>query len=113
MFWKRFWEECDRRGLTPNHAGRLIGVSSGTITAWKQGTIPQGRTLNQVASFFGVSSDYLLGNTDERLMTDRQLEGVEFALHGEIEDLSMFSEAEKQDILDYIKFKKIKKELTK
>ena len=34
---------------------------------------------------------------------DEQLEGVEFALWGEVQDLS---DDEKQDILDFIKFKK-------
>ncbi len=37
---------------------------------------------------------------------DDQLEGVDFALWGEVKEMT---DAEKQDILDYIRFKKLKK----
>lgn len=66
MFWERFVKECERKGLKPNPAGKEIVVSSATITKWSQGVIPRGENLNKVASYFGVTSDYLLGNTDER-----------------------------------------------
>lgn len=107
MFWERFVKECERKGLKPNPAGKEIGVSSATITKWSQGVIPRGENLNKVASYFGVTSDYLLGNTDERTVKNEKLEGLDFALSGEIKDLT---ENEKQDLLDYIKFKKKQRE---
>ena len=41
-----------------------IGLSNGTIASWKKSS-PSKTKIEQVASFFGVSVDYLLGNTDD------------------------------------------------
>ena len=41
-----------------------IGLSNGTIASWKKSSPSQAK-IEQVASFFGVSVDYLLGNTDD------------------------------------------------
>lgn len=106
MFWDRFVKECERKGLKPNRVAREIGISSATITKWSNGSIPRGETLSKVASYFGVTSDYLLGNTEERIVPSNKLEGIDFALSGEIKNLT---ENEKQDLLDYIQFKKQQK----
>lgn len=66
MFWERFLAECERKGLAPNAAAEEIPVSSATITKWKKGTEPKGSTLKKVASYFGVTADYLLGNSAHR-----------------------------------------------
>ena len=60
------------------------------------------------AKVLGVSPGDLMGweqesNQAPEPTLDEQLEGVEFALWGEVQDLS---DEEKQDILDFIKFKK-------
>lgn len=103
MFWERFTAECMRIGKKPNSIREELGVSSSTLTKWKNGAMPTARTLNMVASYFGVTSDYLLGKSDQRTAPTEELEGVDFALSGEIREMS---ENEKQDLLDYIRFKK-------
>lgn len=103
MFWERFTAECMRIGKKPNSIREELGVSSSTLTKWKNGAMPTARTLNTVASYFGVTSDYLLGKSDQRTAPTEELEGVDFALSGEIREMS---ENEKQDLLDYIRFKK-------
>lgn len=103
MFWTRFNSECERIGRKPNALREELGVSSATLTKWKNGAMPSSRTLNTLASYFGVTSDYLLGKSEERTVRLDELEGVDFALSGEIRDMT---ENEKQDLLDYIRFKK-------
>ena len=66
MFWERFLAECERKGLAPNAAAKEIPVSSASITKWKDGTQPNGTTLKKIASYFGVTADYLLGNSVHR-----------------------------------------------
>ncbi len=72
---------------------------------------PTQETLSQLADLFGVSVDYLLGRTDEPIpqSLDEQLDGIEFALLGEVKDLT---DEEKQDILDFVKFTKSKRKDT-
>ena len=64
-FFERFYELCKERGETPNSVARIIGGSSGSVTAWKKGTVPRGVTLTKLADYFNVSVDYLMGDTGE------------------------------------------------
>lgn len=66
MFWQRLMELCKEKGTRPNPVASLLGISSGAVTKWKNGTIPNGNTLQVLADYFGVSVDYLIGNTDVR-----------------------------------------------
>ncbi len=110
MFWERFSQLCEQNNTKPNPVGKLIGISSGIITKWKTtDSIPNGETLRKIADYFNVSTDYLLGRTDDPNSLeslDEQLTGVEFALYGEVKEMT---EEEKQDVLDYIRYKKSKK----
>lgn len=62
-------------------------------------------TLGKLSKIFGVSIDYILGNAEEPQgsILDKELQGISFALYGETKDLS---DEQKQDILEYVKFKK-------
>lgn len=48
-----------------------IGLSNGTIASWKKSS-PSKSKMEQVADFFGVSVDYLLGNTDDMHSSNTQ-----------------------------------------
>jgi transcriptional regulator with XRE-family HTH domain len=61
MFWERFYGLCQRVGKKPNPVGKEIGLSSGIISKWKAGGIPNGETLMKLSKYFNVSVDYLLG----------------------------------------------------
>ncbi|MDD6489303.1 MAG: helix-turn-helix domain-containing protein [Clostridia bacterium] len=61
MFWERFYNLCIKNGKKPNPLGKEIGISSGIISKWKNGSIPNGETLIVLAKFFNCSVDYLLG----------------------------------------------------
>lgn len=61
MFWQTFSELCNKSGIKPNPLGKILGISSGSLTNWKNGSLPNGETLLQIADYFHVSVDYLLG----------------------------------------------------
>lgn len=78
-------------------------LNKSTISRYENGLQePLITVVKNFAQLFNVSLDYLIDETPEPSL-DEQLEGVEFALWGEVKDLS---DDEKQDILDFIKFKK-------
>lgn len=53
--------ERARRGLSQDDLARVLGVSRKTIHNWEnKGRIPA-VALSDLAEFFGVSADYLLG----------------------------------------------------
>lgn len=64
MFWERFENLCKENSIKPTVLVKEITNSSSNVTAWKNGTIPNGETLIKLANFFDCSVDYLLGRTD-------------------------------------------------
>ena len=67
VFFERFAELCKKIGETPNSVAKRLGISSGSVTAWKNGTEPRYSTVTKIADFLGTSADYLLGNTSNSL----------------------------------------------
>ena len=65
MFWNNFTQLCASKGLSPNGVAKELSISSGSVTKWKTGTIPQNGTLKKIAIFFDVSVDYLLGKDEQ------------------------------------------------
>ncbi|MBE7053373.1 MAG: helix-turn-helix transcriptional regulator [Ruminococcaceae bacterium] len=61
MFWEKFVELCNKKGLSPNNVCAQLGYSSAIATKWKNGSTPRSTTLHKIADFFGVSVEYLLG----------------------------------------------------
>lgn len=104
MFFDRFQLLCQKSGTTPTRVIKDLGLSSSKVTAWKNGSSPNSEITKKIANYFNVSIDYLLENTDIPTppSLDEQLDGIEFALFGEIKDLT---DEQKQEILDYVRFK--------
>lgn len=66
IFFERYAELCKSVGETPNSVAKIIGASSGSVTAWKNGAEPRNTTLSKIADYFSVSTDYLLGKETEK-----------------------------------------------
>lgn len=64
MFWNCFYELCQKNEIKPLNVAKALKIGAGSITKWKNGTIPNGETLGKIADYFNVSIDYLLGRTD-------------------------------------------------
>lgn len=71
MFWERFYSLCIDNGTKPNAVAKQLGFSSAVCTQWKQrGTTPKFEYLYKIAAYFGVSVDYLSGNSPDISPTD-------------------------------------------
>lgn len=63
--WEIFKRLCDNKGVVPNNVAKELGIPSGTITGWKKGICkPKVEKLKNIADYFNVSIDYLLGEND-------------------------------------------------
>lgn len=102
MFFERFSALCKEHNETPNSVAKIIGASSGSVTAWKKGTDPRNATLTKIADYFGVSTDYLLGKeiekapttSGERSVSDDDIKFALFGGDGEITD-AMYEEVKR------------------
>jgi transcriptional regulator with XRE-family HTH domain len=63
MFYDIFSNLCQKRGIKPSRAAEECGINKSNVSNWKNnGYIPRGEALGKLATYFGVSVDYLLGN---------------------------------------------------
>lgn len=95
MFFDIFKLLCEIKGVSPKKATEDIGLSNSITTKWKKtGATPKGDTLQRIADYFGVTTDYLLTGEEtkkaptqegERKVSD---DDIKFALWGtrEIDD---------------------------
>lgn len=67
MFYNRFLELCEKKGVKPTPLLKSLNVSPSISDNWKKpNTYPKGDTLKSLADYFDVSVDYLLGRTETR-----------------------------------------------
>lgn len=59
MFWNNFIELCSKKGTTPTAVVEELHMAAGSITKWKNGTVPRDTTLQKIADYFNVSVDFL------------------------------------------------------
>jgi len=61
MFYERFTALCTSKKVSITPLTKKLGYSTGSLSAWKDGTIPNGQILSNIADYFNTSTDYLLG----------------------------------------------------
>lgn len=102
---------CELHGINVTTMCREAGVSRGNLTDLKMGRQSglSAKNTSKIANYFNVSVDYLLSGKEAEKPTadgselDRQLEGIDFALYGEVKELT---DAQKRDVLRFIQFLK-------
>ena len=57
---------CKEKGISISKMIKDLSLAHGNVTNWNKGAVPKGETLNKIADYFGVSTDYLLGKTEKR-----------------------------------------------
>ena len=60
MFWDSFYFLCVTSGKAPNKVAKELGIPSGSITAWKNGSVPRPETLQKIADYFETTVEKLL-----------------------------------------------------
>lgn len=104
MFFDVFKTLCDKKGVSPKRATEDIGLSNSITTKWKKtGATPKGDTLQKIADYFGVTTDYLLTGEEtkkaptpegERTVSDDDIKFALFGGDGEITD-AMYDEVKR------------------
>ena len=102
MFYDKYIELCNSVNQSPSFVAEAIGLKKSTVTRWKKGSIPTDATLRKISSYFNVSVDFLLGNTDKKrkapIKKDESItdEDLKFALFDAPEEIT-------DDIMDEVK----------
>lgn len=86
----------------------FLGLSKNTFTNWKLGfTSSYTKYINKIAEFLDVSTDYLLGNTDERKPINHDItdDDIKFAL---FEGADNITDEMYEEVKEFAKFVKNK-----
>jgi transcriptional regulator with XRE-family HTH domain len=63
----------EKRGLAQKYVAEKIRVKNNTLSGYESGRRePDNQTLNKLADFYGVTSDYLIGRSDEPTLTGKE-----------------------------------------
>lgn len=108
----------EERKLTLRELADIIHIDKSSLSRFENGERePRTSVILDIANFFNVSVDYLLGVSENRNpdkdvarqesldnILQREMEGVDFALYGEVKDLTT---EQKEDLLQMVRlFKK-------
>lgn len=72
MFWERFKNLLKEKNINQKDIAELCNLTTGAVSSWKHGFIPQTNTLKKIADYFNVSTDYLLGYTDKKYTIENE-----------------------------------------
>lgn len=102
MFSARLKEARLSKGLTLKALGTQIGMAESTVSMYEAGKRePDIETIRKISSVLMVSTDYLLGHSDNPNPVDEKpddinLDTLEFALFGEVRELD---DEDKEELL--------------
>ena len=65
VFYDNVKRLCFQNGIAITTLARDLGLSPNAPARWKSGSIPKADTLERLADYFGVSTDYLLKGDGE------------------------------------------------
>lgn len=102
MFTERLKSLRKEAGLTQKDMANTFGTSQPSYQQWESGKRkPSKDSLEKLANFFNVSTDYLLGNSDYKTTLDQDIEEAiqrSVAYQG-----NPISDKDKQAITDFLK----------
>ena len=64
-FYSSFLRLCEKKGKSPTAVAQEAKLSSGSPTAWKNGSVPKRAQREKLCAYFGVTEDELLGYKKE------------------------------------------------
>lgn len=122
MFGERLKQLRESKDITQQDLADILGVSVGTIGMYEiDKRMPNNKNRKKLAEYFGVSSDYLLGLSDDPTLTDTEAEQVDDLkaflkdsdMRAMFKDYELWTDEEKQAILAVLKGQKALRESKK
>ena len=103
MFLERTLKLIEREKISKNKLLTDLGLGKNSFVNWSErGTIPSAETIEKIADYFGVTTDYLLGRTDDINQkpgeSNIKMDDFSYALYNESRELD---DDDKQRLLKY------------
>ena len=73
MFWDNLYGLCQKNGLSPSKVVKELGIAAGSVTKWKNGSMPSKGTVQKLAGYFGVTVGYFFVEHSETAVSFAEL----------------------------------------
>ncbi len=97
---------CKAAGKSANGVAKELGIASGSVTQWKQGSTPRPATVERIAKYFGATPEELLFGIKKEpsIPTDEELDKND-AMWEKREEISrMLPDLTSQQLSDIINY---------
>ena len=106
-FYDRLKNVCDEKGIKITTLIVECGGNKGSITSWKNGTIPNYGIVSKLAESLDVSVDYLVGNEEIDIQPKKYFNTIEVLLASKYKYINLcclndISEDELREYTDYL-----------
>lgn len=101
MFYEIYIGLCAEKNISPTKAAVEIGLSNAAPTGWKQGAVPRESALKRIADYFGVTVEYLKGETDIKNPADSNNSGREKEV---VRLFSLIPDERKEEAMRYLRY---------
>lgn len=101
LLYERISELAKKQGVSVPQLSENLGLSRNAIYQWKTSS-PKADTLQKVADYFGVTTDYLLGRDEPEIIEDDKLKVIASHIDDDV------TEDDMEEILNFIEFIKSK-----
>lgn len=65
MFYENFAFYCTKIGKSESAVAKDVGITSKSVTGWKNGALPRNSTLKKLADYFGITVEELMDTKKE------------------------------------------------
>lgn len=76
MFYLNFVRLCNSIGKSPSAVAEDMGLQRSSVTRWANGSAPRKATVEKIATYFGVDSKELTGESEQKEKPNA-LDGIE------------------------------------
>jgi transcriptional regulator with XRE-family HTH domain len=103
LFYLNFVRLCNSIGKSPSAVAEDMGLQRSSVTRWANGSAPRKATVEKIATYFGVDSKELTGESEQKEKPSTpEGDGLDVAFSAVLDQLT---EQELADVLQYAKFK--------
>lgn len=73
-FYERFKQLARSIDSTPTTVVKALGIGTGSLSAWKNGSMPSVENIRKLSAFFNVSADYLIFGKEPTVSSTAEVE---------------------------------------
>ena len=112
MFYDVYADLCKRIGKKPSAVAEELKINKSNVSNWKNnGYTPRGEALQRIADYFGVTTDYLLGQESAPTAPARDiLDEVDIAFYDGYKELSEDDKETVRDMVRVMRARRAKKQ---